>query len=109
MNVYRINLRFDLDDERERMAAEYLQQFPQRGKTTRNRFAVDALCAYISRVEQNDKPLLESIRQMLREEIGGARISPSNPVVQTVYTELTEEQKEENRRNVLQDLDELFG
>ena len=50
MNVYRINLRFDLDDERERMAAEYLQQFPQRGKTTRNRFAVDALCAYISRI-----------------------------------------------------------
>ena len=37
MNVYRINLRFDLDYERERMAAEYLQQFPQRGKTTRNR------------------------------------------------------------------------
>ena len=60
-------------------------------------------------VEQNDKPLLESIRQMLREEIGGARISPSIPVVQTVNTELTEEQKEENRRNVLQDLDELFG
>ena len=51
MNVYRINLRFDLDDERERMAAEYLQQFPQRGKTTRNRFAVDALCAYIARME----------------------------------------------------------
>ena len=50
MNVYLINLRFDLDDERERMAAEYLQQFPQRGKTTRNRFAVDALCAYISRI-----------------------------------------------------------
>ena len=56
MNVYRINLRFDLDDERERMAAEYLQQFPQRGKTTRNRFAVDALCAYISRIEQDDTP-----------------------------------------------------
>ena len=109
MNVYRINLRFDLDDDRERMAAEYLQQFPQRGKTTRNRFAVDALCAYISRVEQDDKPLLESIRQMLREEIGGASMIPTIPAVQTVNTELTEEQKEENRRNVLQDLDELFG
>ena len=109
MNVYRINLRFDLDDERERMAAEYLQQFPQRGKTTRNRFAVDALCAYISRIEQDDKPLLESIRQMLREEISGAGISPTISAVQTVNTELTEEQKEENRRNVLQDLDELFG
>ena len=109
MNVYRINLRFDLDDERARMAAEYLQQFPQRGITTRNRFAVDALCAYISRVQQDDRPLLESIRQMLREEIGSASITPTIPAVQTVNTELTEEQKEENRRNVLQDLDELFG
>ena len=109
MNVYRINLRFDLDDERERTAAEYLQQFPQRGKTTRNRFAVDALCAYISRVEQDDKPLLESIRQILREEIGSASITPTVPTVQTVSTELTEAQKEENRRNVLQDLDDLFG
>ncbi len=109
MNVYRINLRFDLNDERERMAAEYLQQLPQRGKTTRNRFAVDALCAYISRVEQDDKPLLESIRQLLREEISGASISPSIPAVQTVNMELTEEEKEENRRNVLQDLDDFFG
>ena len=109
MNVYRINLRFDLDDERERMAAEYLQQFPQPGKTTRNRFAVDALCAYISRIEQDDRPLLESIRQMLREEIGSASITQTIPAVQTVNTELTEEQKEENRRNVLQDLDDLFG
>ena len=109
MNVYRINLRFDLDDERERMAAEYLQQFPQRGKTTRNRFAVDALCAYISRIEQDDRPLLESIRQMLREEIGSAAITPTIPAVQAENTELTDEQKKENRRNVLQDLDDLFG
>ena len=109
MNVYRINLRFDLDDDRERMAAEYLQQFPQRGKTTRNRFAVDALCAYISRIEQDDRPLLESIRQMLREEISSATITPTIPAVQSVNSELTEEQKEENRRNVLQDLDDLFG
>ena len=109
MNTYRINLRFDLDDERERMAAEYLQQLPQRGKITRNRFAVDALCAYISRVEQDDKPLLESIRQMLREEFSGMSITQAVPAVQTVNTELTEEQKEENRRNVLQDLDDLFG
>ena len=109
MNVYRINLRFDLDNERDRMAAEYLQQFPQRGKPTRNPFAVDALCAYISRIEQDDRPLLESIRQMLREEIGSATITPTIPAVQAVNTELTEEQKEENRRNVLQDLDDLFG
>ena len=109
MNTYRINLRFDLDDERERLAAEYLQQLPQRGKTTRNRFAVDALCAYISRIEQDDKPLLESIRQLLREEISSVGITPTISAIQTVSIELTEEEKEENRRNVLQDLDDLFG
>lgn len=81
----------------------------QRGKTTRNRFAVDALCAYISRIEQDDRPLLESIRQMLREEIGSTTITSTIPAVQVVSTELTEEQKEDNRRNVLQDLDDLFG
>ena len=48
-------------------------------------------------------------RQMLREEIGSASITPTIPAVQAVNTELTEEQKEENRRNVLQDLDDLFG
>jgi len=109
MNAYRINLRFDLDSERERLAAEYLQRLPQRGKTTRNRFAVDALCAYISRVEQDDKPLIESIRQLLREEFSSMSVTPASSPVQTVSLELTEEQKKENRRNVLQDLDDLFG
>lgn len=102
MNVYRINLRFDLDDERERMAVEYLQQFPQRGKTTRNRFAVDALCAYISRIEQDDRPLLESIRQMLREEIGSAAITPSiHHFIQPHITEM--------RRNVAVGADNLIS
>lgn len=109
MNAYRINLRFDLDDERERLAAEYLQRLPQRGKTTRNRFAVDALCTYISRVEQDDKSLIESIRQLLREEFSSMSVTLASSPVQTVSLELTEEQKEENRRNVLQDLDDLFG
>ena len=109
MSVYRINLRFDLNDERERLAAEYLQRLPQKGKSTRNRFAVDALCSYISRVEQDDKPLLESIRQLLREEFSSVNVTPAAPAFQTAETEMTEAQQEENRKNVLQDLDNLFG
>ena len=109
MSVYRINLRFDLNDERERLAADYLQRFPQKGKMTRNRFAVDALCSYISRVEQDDKPLLESIRQLLREEFSSVNVTPAVPAFQTAETQMTEAQKEENRKNVLQDLDNLFG
>ena len=109
MSVYRINLRFDLNDERERLAAEYLQRLPQKVNSTRNRFAVDALCGYISRVEQDDKPLLESIRQLLREEFSSVNVTPAVPAFQTAETQMTEAQKEENRKNVLQDLDDLFG
>ena len=56
-----------------------------------------------------DTKLLDNIRQIFREEVAPLSIAPVQQVHQTVSTELTEEQKEENRRNVLQDLDELFG
>ena len=47
------------------------------------------------------------VLQIWQVDILSTRITV--PAVQTVNTELTEEQKEENRRNVLQDLDDLFG
>ena len=99
MSDYRINVRFHDDNEEERRAAEYLKSL----RRSRNQFVVDAVLAHI-----DDTKLLDNIRQMLREEICSANISPTIPVVQTVNTELTEEQKEENRRNVLADLD-MFG
>ena len=99
MSDYRINVRFHDDNEEERRAAEYLKSLCR----SRNQFVVDAVLAHM-----DDRKLLDNIRQMLREEIGGANISPTIPVVQAVNTELTEEQKEENRRNVLADLD-MFG
>ena len=99
MSDYRINVRFHDDNEEERRAAEYLKSLHR----SRNQFVVDAVLAHM-----DDTKLLDNIRQMLREEIGGASIAPTVPVVQTVNTELTEAQKEENRRNVLADLD-MFG
>jgi hypothetical protein len=99
MSDYRINVRFHDDNEEERRAAEYLKSL----RRSRNQFVVDAVLAHM-----DDTKLLDNIRQMLREEISSANISPTIPVVQTVNTELTEEQKEENRKNVLADLD-MFG
>ena len=99
MSDYRINVRFHDDNEEERRAAEYLKTLHR----SRNQFVVDAVLAHM-----DDTKLLDNIRQMLREEIGSVSIAPTIPVVQTVNTELTEAQKEENRRNVLADLD-MFG
>ena len=56
----------------------------------------------------DDTKLLDNIRQIFREEVGPLSISLVQPVHQTASTELTEEQKEENRRNVIADLD-MFG
>ena len=70
---------------------------------SRNQFVVDAVLA-----RMDDTKLLDNIRQIFREEVVPLSISPVQPVHQTVTTELTEEQKEENRKNVLADLD-MFG
>ena len=99
MSDYRINVRFHDDNEEERRAAEYLKSL----RRSRNQFVVDAVIAYM-----NDTKLLDSIRQIFREEVVPLSISSVQPVHQTVNTELTEEEKEENRKNVLADLD-MFG
>ena len=99
MSDYRINVRFHDDNEEERRAAEYLKSL----RRSRNQFVVDAVVAYM-----DDRKLLDSIRQIFREEVAPLSISSVQPVHQTVRTELTEEQKEENRKNVLADLD-MFG
>ena len=99
MSDYRINVRFHDDNAEERRAAEYLKSL----RRSRNQFVVDAVLAHM-----DDTKLLDNIRQILREEISGVSIATTIPVVQTVNTELTEEQKEENRKNVLADLD-MFG
>ena len=99
MSDYRINVRFHEDNEEERRAAGYLKSL----RRSRNQFVVDAVIAHM-----DDTKLLDHIRQIFREEVGPLSASPVQLVHQTVSTELTEEQKEENRKNVLADL-EMFG
>ena len=99
MSNYRINVRFRNDNEGERRAAEYLKTLHR----SRNQFVVDAVLA-----RMDDTKLLDNIRRIFREEVVPLSIASVQPVHQTASTELTEEQKEENRKNVLADLD-MFG
>lgn len=104
MSDYRINVRFHTDVPAEKNAAEYLQALNK----SRNKFIVDAVIAYMNKESADNETLLESIRQIFREEVQTVAVvaTPSTAVAATA--ELTEEQKAENAKNVLADL-EMFG
>ena len=79
MGVYRTSVRFDLRNEREKRAADYLKRL-KHGEG--NRFIVDAVLARID--GSADEKLLAQIRQMFREEVKTipAAVKPVAPVAQ---------------------------
>ena len=98
-NVYRLNVRFDLDDPVEREAAEFLNAYD--GKS-RNRFIVGAVMDAIHRNDGRDFTLAD-IQMMFREELQAVSIaSPAAPM------ETSEEVAENEMQNVLDTL-EMFG
>lgn len=110
MSNYRINVRFNLEDDSERKAAEYLQELYCKEKKSRNRFIVEAVTAYMERIAEKDtESLLQSIREIFREEIQDISVSaPTERKTAAAGTELTEEEQAENAASVLSDL-EMFG
>lgn len=98
-NVYRLNVRFDLDDPVEREAAEFLNAYD--GKS-RNRFIIDAVMDAIHRNDGHGFTLTD-IQKMFREELQAVSIaSPAAPA------EDSEEATENEMQNVLDTL-EMFG
>lgn len=100
MSVYRMTLRFNLEDAQERGAAEYLQNL-RHGDG--NRFVVGAVLARIQAENTGpvDLTLLNSIRRIFREEM---RMLP--PTQESIVSALPAEEQDE--QSVLDDL-ELFG
>ena len=72
-NIYRLNVRFDLDDPVEREAAEFLNAFD--GKS-RNRFIVGAVMDAIHRNDGHDFTLAD-IQMMFREELQAVSVASS--------------------------------
>ena len=104
MSDYRINVRFHFDVPAERNAAEFLQTLNK----SRNKFIVDAVIAYMNKETSNNETLLENIRQIFREEVQTVAVISTPPTAVSVAAELTDEQRVENDKNVLADL-EMFG
>ena len=103
MMEYRFNVRFDLDDERDRRAAEYLSAL-KRG--SRNRFIIDAILAQTE--NGADVATLDGIRRIIRDEFQRMPlIAPS--ASETGQAPITEEEQAENDRSVLSDLEDFFG
>ena len=104
MSKYRINVRFDLDKQKEAKAAQYLQSLDK----SRNAFMVTAILNEMQRQTSVNGILLDDIRQIIREELQEVSFAGAPPDFEPVQPELTEEQQAENEKSVLDDL-EMFG
>ena len=97
MSEYRINVRFNLGNERQRNAAEFLEHLDRKKFGSRNAFAMTAICAYVEEL-QNGNPnarLLEDIRQIFREEVPAIPAAPAEPPrIKPLDATLTREQQE---------------
>lgn len=106
-NHYRLNVRFDLDDENERRAAEYLAELNNEKDKSRNRFIVEAVISFMNRQTGDRDFTLDDVRQVFREELSDVSfVAPAE--YGTADTGLTEEQQAENDENVLSDLTAFF-
>ena len=100
MSVYRITVRFNLEDAEERSAAKYLQSL-KHGDC--NRFVVNAVLERIKKESPTtvSPDLLDSIRCIFREEV---RALP--PAQEITVPDLPAEEQDD--QSVLDDL-EMFG
>ena len=105
MSEYRINVRFSLEDEAQRRAAEFLDTLDREKYGSRNSFAVKAICTYVEEL-QNGNPnarLLEDIRKLFLElapALPPSPVEPSQP--RTLAVELSEEQKKKQASAALE-------
>lgn len=107
---YRLNVRFDLTDEKQRRTAEALQKLDRKKYQSINAFVVEAVGDYLDRLERSDDLFLDSIRAMFREELRSVSFiaNNSNQTKTTVKDEMTEEEKAKNDASVLAAL-QMFG
>ena len=108
-NSYRLNVRFNLDNEAERRAAEYLADLGKSEGKSRNRFIVEAVISFIERGNNTHDFTLDDVREMFREELQEVSFAaPKQKEATEAAAELSDEQKAENDDNVLSDLAAFF-
>lgn len=68
-NYYRINARFNLDDEEERQAVEFLTDLRTKDRRSASSFITEAVCEKIQRPFLEHTALLEDIDNIVREAV----------------------------------------
>ena len=67
-NIYRLNVRFDCSDDKQRELAERLQDIGRTQHASINSFVIEAIRERFESAEQT-QILTETLRQVLREEL----------------------------------------
>ena len=105
---HRISVRFDLSDPNQRKVYEALHDIDRVEHGSMSAFAITAIGEYLDRLSYNGRFdfTLDDIRDMFREEIRELDLAPREAAPAfTPPAEMTEEQRRENDRNVLETLD----
>ena len=102
-DVYKMTVRFDLTDARERALAEFIQTLNVKKYQSRNQFIIDALADYVDLQSITREQHEEEIRNIIREEMR-ACFAEANFAPQPVNLALSAEQQEETEQDILDDL-----
>ena len=104
-DVYKMTVRFDLTDARERYLAEYMQTLDVKKYQSRNQFVLDAIADYVDLQsitrEQHDEDIRNIIREEMRACFAKANFAPQ-PM--TNAPALTAEQQKEAEQDIMDDL-----
>jgi len=102
-DVYKMTVRFDLTDARERNLAEFMQNLDVKKFHSRNQFMIDALADYVDLQSITREQHEKDMRNIIREEIR-ACFAEANFAPQAVNQALSPEQQEEAEQDILDDL-----
>ncbi len=105
---YRLNIRFDLTDERQRLIAEKLQSLDRKQYGSINKFIIAAIGNTLDG-RSSDTLTADEVRIIIREELQNMTfVSEQQSQLQAIGPMLTDEEQAENEQSVLDDL-EMFG
>ena len=102
-DVYKMTVRFDLTDARERALAEYMQTLDVKKYQSRKHFRIDALADYVDLQSITHEQHEEDIRSIISDEMR-ACFAEANFAPQPINSVLSAEQQAEAEQDILDDL-----
>ena len=111
MKEYRINIRFNPENEKDRMIVAYLNRLRETQNVSRNSFIIRAIHEKIVEGDRN-AALIKQIRAVLQEELASASIAAGQDAPDEQETDFSFEISEEDlekSKGLLRSGLEMFG